>query len=224
MNIDFDSKQIMSVFKFEIAEIAKSLIIPFVCVLASIVLYVIFISPYSFIEQTFGSSKAALESDIAILEKNRAILVSSREQIEPLQKVSDQLVKYVSPNPNPALVSGILQDFAVQTNFTLVEENRNVEVDPSQGQNIIEVRFNGRTIGVTSAVNFLNLINSTKDSLYAIRNLEIFRNQDEDFTRVSFLTQTIYDSSAAKLDPLSPLPNILDREDFKKFREIVVAN
>ncbi|NBO36545.1 hypothetical protein EBU91_03270, partial [bacterium] len=64
----------------------------------------------------------------------------------------------------------------------------------------------------------------TKDSLYAIRNLEIFRNQDEDFTRVSFLTQTIYDSSAAKLDPLSPLPNILDREDFKKFREIVEAN
>lgn len=219
MNLDLDVNQISKVMKFEIAEIAKSLIIPAICLITSLVLYVIFISPYSFIQETFGSSKEALESDISILRKNREILVQTREQIEPLKKASEQLTKFVSPNPNPALVSGILQDFASRTNFTLIEENRNVEVDPALAQNIIEVRFNGRTIGVTSAVNFLNLINSTKDSLYAIRNLEIFKNQDEDFTRVSFLTQTIYDSSTVKLDPLSPIPNILEREDFKKFRE-----
>jgi len=224
MNFDLDTKQIASVFKFEITEVAKSLIIPFVCIIVSITLYAIFISPYAYIQDISGSTKESLSKDISILERNRQILIQSREQKESLEKVSNQLTKYVSPNPDPAFVSGILQDYALQTNFTLVDENRNVESEASEARTIIQVRFNGRTIGVTSAVNFLNLINSTKDSLYAIRNLEIFRNQDEDFTRVSFLTQTIFDSSVAKLDILSPIPNILEREDFKKFRESVDAD
>jgi len=224
MNFDLDTKQIASVFKFEITEVAKSLIIPFVCIIVSITLYAIFISPSAYIQDISGSTKESLSKDISILERNRQILIQSREQKESLEKVSNQLTKYVSPNPDPAFVSGILQDYALQTNFTLVDENRNVESEASEARTIIQVRFNGRTIGVTSAVNFLNLINSTKDSLYAIRNLEIFRNQDEDFTRVSFLTQTIFDSSVAKLDILSPIPNILEREDFKKFRESVDAD
>lgn len=159
----------------------------------------------------------SLSSEIDILKKNKDIVVKARTSSVELQKVSDQLITYVSTNPNPALVSGILQELALKNNFTNVDENRNIE---GSEQNLIQVRFNGRAPGLTTTANFLNQIDASKDSLYAVFNLDISGTSgDTEFTRVSFTTQTIYDTSKNISNFLTPIPDVLSSQSYSRFRD-----
>jgi hypothetical protein len=216
MNFDFDLKRIFNLIRFEFIEILKNTIVPASCFILSVVLFFIFVSPFQRYSSNFDSLEQSLSSEIDILKKNKDLVVKARTSSVELQKVSDQLITYVSTNPNPALVSGILQELALKNNFTNVDENRNIE---GSEQNLIQVRFNGRAPGLTTTANFLNQIDASKDSLYAVFNLDISGiSGDTEFTRVSFTTQTIYDTSKNISDFLTPIPDVLSSQSYSRFR------
>jgi len=222
MNIDFDLKRIFNLAKFEVVEILKNTIVPASCFILSIVLFFIFVAPFQRYSSNFDSLEQSLRSEIDILNKNKNLVVKARESSSELQRVSDQLITYVSTNPNPALVSGILQELALKNNFSNVDENRNIE---GSEQNLIQVRFNGRAPGLTTTANFLNQIDATKDSLYAVFNLDINGISEEaQFIRVSFTTQTIYDTSKTISNFLTPIPEVIDTNSYLRFKDSLEKN
>lgn len=215
MNLDFDLKRIVNILRFEIVEILKNTIVPASCLILALILFVIFIAPYQRYSSEFESKEQSLKSEIEVLSKNKDILVKARDSKEDLDKVLEQLNIFVPSERKPAIVSDILQNLGTANNF-IIDVN---QVAESSEANLIEVRFNGRAPGLTTTANFLSQIDSTKNSLYAVFNLALNEQPDSQITRVSFTTQTIFDTSKSVNNVLTPIPDILTSENYIRFRD-----
>lgn len=215
MNLDFDLKRIVNILRFEIVEILKNTIVPASCLILALILFVIFIAPYQRYSTEFESKEQSLKSEIEVLSKNKDILVKARDSKEDLDKVLEQLNIFVPSERKPAIVSDILQNLGTANNF-IIDVN---QVAESSEANLIEVRFNGRAPGLTTTANFLSQIDSTKNSLYAVFNLALNDQPDSQITRVSFTTQTIFDTSKSVNNVLTPIPDILTSENYIRFRD-----
>jgi len=215
MNLDFDLKRIVNILRFEIVEILKNTIVPASCLILALILFVIFIAPYQRYSSEFESKEQSLKSEIEVLSKNKDILVKARDSKDDLDKVLEQLNLFVPSERKPAIVSDILQNLGTANNF-IIDVN---QVAESSEANLIEVRFNGRAPGLTTTANFLSQIDSTKNSLYAVFNLALNEQPDSQITRVSFTTQTIFDTSKSVNNVLTPIPDILTSENYIRFRD-----
>jgi Tfp pilus assembly protein PilO len=172
--------------KIDITKILKDSAITLVCTSIILVMYFIFIGPYLSLNKEFKTDKETLDGQISSLEAKKDILSNSRKKIDVLRKYDAQLNSLVPSDANASDLVGVLDILSRTNNFTVVEENKNAVSTENSKKRLNEVRFNGKTIGMTSAVKFISDVSNYPTKIFNIVKLEITNNFDEKFTRVSF--------------------------------------
>jgi hypothetical protein len=192
----------------------KNLITPLVCLIVSLVLYFVFISPYNSYKSTFENLKSDYERSISNLNSNLVVLKKASENKEKLEKLSPALKSLVPDTANASDLVGLIDKEANNFRFRSVDENRNITSNENDAKKLIEVRFNGRSPGMASSINFLKKLATNNEKLIKITRLELTNIPEELFTRVSFNAFSIYSSTAPKTNIEDPLLNVFEDSKF----------
>lgn len=192
----------------------KNLVIPLICLLLSLVLYFVFINPYNTYRDSFQDLSNGYTKSIDTLKKNIEILKKASENKEKLVKLEPALKSLVPDSANASDLVGLIDKQANTFRFRNVDENRNITSNENDAKKLIEVRFNGRSPGMASSINFLKSLANSKEKLIKITRLELTNIPEELFTRVSFNAFSLYASPAPRTTTETPLENVFEDQKF----------
>jgi len=192
----------------------KNLVIPLICVLLSLVLYFVFINPYNTYRDSFQDLSNGYTKSIDTLKKNIEILKKASENQEKLVKLEPALKSLVPDSANASDLVGLIDKQANTFRFRNIDENRNITSNENDAKKLIEVRFNGRSPGMASSINFLKSLANSKEKLIKITRLELTNIPEELFTRVSFNAFSLYASPAPRTTTETPLENVFEDQKF----------
>lgn len=192
----------------------KNLVIPLICLLLSLVLYFVFINPYNTYRDSFQDLSNGYTKSIDTLKKNIEILKKASENKEKLVKLEPALKSLVPDSANASDLVGLVDNQANTFRFRNVDENRNITSNENDAKKLIEVRFNGRSPGMASSINFLKSLANSKEKLIKITRLELTNIPEELFTRVSFNAFSLYASPAPRTTTETPLENVFEDQKF----------
>ncbi len=192
----------------------KNLVIPLICLLLSLVLYFVFINPYNTYRDSFQDLSNGYTKSIDTLKKNIEILKKASENKEKLVKLEPALKSLVPDSANASDLVGLIDKQANTFRFRNIDENRNITSNENDAKKLIEVRFNGRSPGMASSINFLKSLANSKEKLIKITRLELTNIPEELFTRVSFNAFSLYASPAPRTTTETPLENVFEDQKF----------
>jgi hypothetical protein len=192
----------------------KNLIVPFVSFILILVLYFIFIGPYSTYAFSFPELKSKNELSIKILTTNLEIIQKASENKEKLQKLDTSLISLVPDSANASDLVGLIDKNANEYRLRTVDENRNVTNQENDKNRLIEVRFNGKAPGMGSSINFLKSMVTNNQKLIKISKLDLTNVPEELYTRISFNAFSIYSSPIPAYSTETPIENIFEDKKF----------
>lgn len=198
--------------RIDITKLLNHLIIPISSLIFIIVMYFIFIGPYLNQRSNFSRDEETLNSKIKILEEKKQILQKARESKEKLTSYRNVLNTLVPKEASASDLVGVLDVLSKSNNFTNVEENKNVISPENARKRIVEIRFNGRTASVATALKFLDDIHKYPSKQFSLNRVEITANPEERFARVSFNSFSTFNSEVATYLPESPVVDILSNK------------
>jgi len=200
--------------KIDFSKLLNDLIIPIVSLTLILVLYFVFINPYLTLNRSFKTDKPMLEKEILDLNLKKEILIRTKSESEKLKKYETLLNSLVPNDANASDLVGVLDVLSRSTNFSTVEENKNIVSNENSKKRLNEVKFNGKTAGMTSAVAFIEKVTGYPTKIFNISKLEITNNFDEKFTRVSFSALSAYNPDKAVLNIEAPVIDFLNDKVF----------
>lgn len=200
--------------KIDFSKILNDLIIPLISLTLILVLFFIFINPYLNLNRSFKTDKPMLEKEILDLNLKKGILSKTKAESDKLKKYESILNSLVPNDANASDLVGVLDQLSRGTNFSTVEENKNIVSNENSKKRLNEVKFNGKTAGMTSAVAFIEKVTSYPTKIFNISKLEITNNFDERFTRVSFSALSAYNPDKAILNIEAPISDLLNDKIF----------
>ena len=200
--------------KIDFSKLLNDLIIPIVSLTLILVLYFVFINPYLTLNRSFKTDKPMLEKEILDLNLKKEILIRTKSESEKLKKYETLLNSLVPNDANASDLVGVLDVLSRSTNFSTVEENKNIVSNENSKKRLNEVKFNGKTAGMTSAVAFIEKVTCYPTKIFNISKLEITNNFDEKFTRVSFSALSAYNPDKAVLNIEAPVIDFLNDKVF----------
>jgi hypothetical protein len=199
---------------FNISKILMYVAFSFITLVALIVMFVMFINPYLTISSSHDSTMQNTGNMITLLKEKISILQEVRNSRETLMVYEETLNKLVPVSASPADLVGYIDRTSKNFDFNAVDENKNVINKENDDNKVIEVRFNGKTIGSLSAINFIESLSRSTDMLLSLQNIEFFSDFENRFVRVSFNAYTPYNDTVSKVDMNSNVKNILADEKF----------
>lgn len=200
--------------KIDFSKLLNDLIIPIVSLTLILVLYFVFINPYLTLNRSFKTDKPMLEKEILDLNLKKEILIRTKSESEKLKKYETLLNSLVPNDANASDLVGVLDVLSRSTNFSTVEENKNIVSNENSKKRLNEVKFNGKTAGMTSAVAFIEKVTGYPTKIFNISKLEITNNFDEKFTRVSFSALSSYNPDKAVQNIEAPVIDFLNDKVF----------
>jgi hypothetical protein len=209
--------------KIDFSKLLNDLIIPIISLTISLILFFIFIGPFLSLNSSFKKDKVDFEVMIADLETKKKILENTRANLETLKKYETRLNSLVPTDANASDLVGVLDTLSRVNNFTVVEENKNVVSPENAKKRISEVRFNGKTAGMLSAVNYISEVYGYPTKVFNITKLEITNNYDEKFTRVSFNAISNYNPDKGVVNVESPVVDFLSNKAFIDEMEALIS-
>lgn len=209
--------------KIDVTRVLKDLTIPLISLSIILSLYFIFISPYLTLKNEFELGKVTTSNLITSLESKKTILINTRKESEILKAFEKRLNSLVPSDSNVSDLVGVLDTLSRSSNFIAVEENKNVVSPENTKKRINEVIFNGKTLGMTSAVKFLSSINDYPTKIFNLYRLEIHNNFDEKFTRISFNALSSYNPDKATFSVDSPVDDFLNNKNFMDTMEVLTS-
>jgi len=192
----------------------KNLIIPIISFFSSVVLFLVFINPYNEYLAEFDNMRGELISTNKILENNLNVLQQATQNKDKLQKLDKDLISLIPDNANPSDLVGFIEKKATEFRFRSIDENRSVTSSENDKKKLIEVRFNGRSPGMYSSINFLKSLVLNNSKLVKVVKLELTNVPNELFTRVSFNALSIYSPNPNKLNIETPIENLFQDPNF----------
>jgi len=192
----------------------KNLIIPIISFFSSVVLFLVFINPYNEYLAEFDNMRGELISTNKILENNLNVLQQATQNKDKLQKLDKDLISLIPDNANPSDLVGFIEKKATEFRFRSIDENRSVTSSENDKKKLIEVRFNGRSPGMNSSINFLKSLVLNNSKLVKVVKLELTNVPNELFTRVSFNALSIYSPNPNKLNIETPIENLFQDPNF----------
>lgn len=209
--------------KIDIPKLLNELIIPIISLTITLILYFIFIGPYLSLNSSFKKDKIDFEAMITGMEVKKKILVDTRTNLETLKKYEARLNSLVPTDANASDLVGVLDTLSRVNNFSVVEENKNVVSPENTKKKISEVRFNGKTAGMLSAVNFISEVTYFPTKVFNITKLEITNNYDDKFTRVSFNAVSNYNPDKAVVNIEAGVTDYLNNKSFVEEMEALIS-
>lgn len=209
--------------KVDFSKLLNDLIIPIISVTITLILYFIFIGPYLTLNSTFKKDKIDFEAMITGMEVKKKILADTRSNLATLQKYESRLTSLVPTDANASDLVGVLDTLSRVNNFSVVEENKNVVSPENAKKKISEVRFNGKTAGMLSAVNFISEVTYFPTKVFNITKLEITNNYDDKFTRVSFNAISNYNPDKAVINIEASVTDYLNNKSFVDEMEALIS-
>jgi hypothetical protein len=209
--------------KIDFSKLLNDLIIPIISVTITLILYFIFIGPYLTLNSTFKKDKIDFEAMITGMEAKKKILSDTRSNLETLKKYESRLTSLVPTGANASDLVGVLDTLSRVNNFSVVEENKNVVSPENAKKKISEVRFNGKTAGMLSAVNFISEVTYFPTKVFNITKLEITNNYDDKFTRVSFNAISNYNPDKAVINIEASVTDYLNNKSFVDEMEALIS-
>jgi hypothetical protein len=209
--------------KIDFSKLLNDLIIPIISVTITLILYFIFIGPYLTLNSTFKKDKIDFEAMITGMEVKKKILADTRSNLATLQKYESRLTSLVPTDANASDLVGVLDTLSRVNNFSVVEENKNVVSPENAKKKISEVRFNGKTAGMLSAVNFISEVTYFPTKVFNITKLEITNNYDDKFTRVSFNAISNYNPDKAVINIEASVTDYLNNKSFVDEMEALIS-
>jgi hypothetical protein len=209
--------------KIDFSKLLNDLIIPIISVTITLILYFIFIGPYLTLNSTFKKDKIDFEAMITGMEAKKKILSDTRSNLETLKKYESRLTSLVPTGANASDLVGVLDTLSRVNNFSVVEENKNVVSPENAKKKISEVRFNGKTAGMLSAVNFISEVTYFPTKVFNITKLEITNNYDDKFTRVSFNAISNYNPDKAIINIEASVTDYLNNKSFVDEMEALIS-
>ena len=203
--------------KFDITIYLKYFIFPIISLISITIIYFVLILPYLNIKNELDNNRDQKKAQIQKFEAKLTVLRAIRLNKNEVQKYRDALNNLVPSDESPAPLVGVLDATASKFNFSRVDENKNVADQALTNQGFIEVRFNGRTAGALSALNFISSLNRGKDKLINLRNIELYDDRDNRYYRVSFISRTVFNKNKPVASLETPAYDILNDENFKNF-------
>lgn len=194
----------------------KNLVIPIVSLISCIALFLIFITPYDEYVADFSRMKSNLETTNNNLSSNLKILEQTRQNKDKINKLKNSLVSLVPDTANPSDLVGLIDKNSNEYRFRTVDENRSMGNPENDKNKLMEVRFNGKSPGMNSSINFLKSLLINKSKLVKIIKLELTNVPEELFTRVSFNAFSIYASPPVKESIETPLEDLFADPEFMK--------
>ena len=210
--------------KIDFSKLLNDLIIPLISLTLILVLFFVFINPYLTLSRTFKTDKPMLEKETLDLSLKKDILTRTKAESEKLRKYESVLNSLVPNDANASDLVGVLDILSRATNFSTVEENKNIVSNENSKKRLNEVKFNGKTTGMTSAVTFIEKVTSYPTKIFNINKLEITKNFDDKFTRVSFSALSAYNPDKAVVNVDSPVVDYLNDKDFLAQMEKLISN
>jgi hypothetical protein len=209
--------------KIDFSKLLNDLIIPIISLAITLILYFIFIGPYLSLNSSFKKDKITFEGMITNLEVKKKILIDTRANLETLKKYEARLNSLVPTDANASDLVGVLDTLSRVNNFSVVEENKNVVSPENAKKRISEVRFNGKTAGMLSAVNFISEVTYFPTKVFKITKLEITNNYDDKFTRVSFNAISNYNPDKAVENIEAVVTDYLNNKSFIEEMEALIS-
>jgi len=203
--------------KLDVTVYLKYFIYPIICLISITIIYFVLILPYLSLKNELDSTRQLKNNQIQNYENKLAILQSARKDKAELQKYKDILNEIVPTDESPAPLVGYLDMISGKFNFSKIDENKNIADQPLLNQGYIEVRFNGRTAGPLSALNFIKEINNNSNKLINIRNIELFDDRDSKYYRISFISRTIFNKTKPVVSLDSNVYDIMRDHNFLNF-------
>lgn len=203
--------------KFDISIYLKYFIFPVISLISIVIIYILAIMPYLNTKAELDKTRDSKKLQIKTYESKLSILKNARDKKDELASYQSRLVQLVPDEDSPAPLVASLDTKALEFKFNKIDDNKNIADKALSEKGLIEARFNGRTVGALSALNFITSLNTSGDKIVNLRDLELFDDRENKYYRVSFVARTIFNKtkSTAVLD--SPVPNILNDEKFVNF-------
>lgn len=195
-------------------KLLKKLIFPVSSLIISLSLYFIFINSYLKNLATFDETKVNHENSINTLKSNLAVLETAEQKKDKILKLDDGLKSLIPESANPSDTVGLVGKKSEEFRFRTVDENRSVNSPENTKNNLIEIRFNGRSPGMASSISFINSLVRSKVKLIKLTSLELTNVPDELYTRVSFNAFSIFSPSIPNFSMETPLENVFEDEKF----------
>jgi Tfp pilus assembly protein PilO len=177
-------------------------------------MYILVISPYLSLKSDFENSMASKEALYSKLENKVVVLKKARSDSANLKKYQDKLIQLVPNEETPAVLVGLLDSTSSETGFTRIDENKNVVDQNNEKKGLIEVKFNGRTVGPLSAKNFVEKLNNSKNKIINLRGIELYDDSENRYLRVSFTATTIFTKAKVSVLPEEPVIDIFNDSKF----------
>jgi len=194
----------------------KHLIFPLISLLISLVLYFVFISPFSSYISSFETLRQSYEKSNSNLQANIKVLEKVRNNQENILKLQENLKSLVPESANPSEITGLIDNQADAFRFRSTDENRSITSAENDRNKLIEVRYNGRSPGVASSINFLKALTINNEKLIKITRLELTNNPEELFTRISFNAFSIFSQATPKVSNETPIIDLFEDSNFMK--------
>ena len=200
--------------KIDVTLYLKYLIFPVISIISMVFMYVLVISPYLSLKSDFENSMASKEALYSKLENKVVVLKKARSDSANLKKYQDKLIQLVPNEETPAVLVGLLDSTSSETGFTRIDENKNVVDQNNEKKGLIEVKFNGRTVGPLSAKNFVEKLNNSKNKIINLRGIELYDDSENRYLRVSFTATTIFTKAKVSVLPEEPVIDIFNDSKF----------
>jgi len=200
--------------KIDVTLYLKYLIFPVISIISMVFMYILVISPYLSLKSDFENSMASKEALYSKLENKVVVLKKARSDSANLKKYQDKLIQLVPNEETPAVLVGLLDSTSSETGFTRIDENKNVVDQNNEKKGLIEVKFNGRTVGPLSAKNFVEKLNNSKNKIINLRGIELYDDSENRYLRVSFTATTIFTKAKVSVLPEEPVIDIFNDSKF----------
>lgn len=200
--------------KIDVTLYLKYLIFPIISIASMIVMYVLVISPYLTLKSDFENSMASKDALYSKLETKLLVLKKARSDSANLKKYQEKLTQLVPNEETPAVLVGILDSTSSETGFTRIDENKNVVDQNNEKKGLIEVKFNGRTVGPLSAKNFVEKLNNSKNKIINLKGIELYDDSENRYLRVSFTAATIFTKTKVSVLAEEPVIDIFNDSKF----------
>ncbi len=195
----------------------KYFIFPVIFITLIAIINLLLIMPYLNIKSELDSTRDGKNLQITNYQTKLNILQNARDKADDLNRYEEKMVELVPNDESPAPLVANLGAEAEKFNFNKIDENKNIADQNLSNQGVIEVRFNGRTVGPLSALNYLTSLNSNKGKIINIRDLELFDDRDNKYYRVSFVARTVFNKTKVQSSIDAPINDILNDMKFTDF-------
>lgn len=195
----------------------KYFIFPFIFIITILLINILLIMPYLNLRDELNTTRNSKQVLIDTYEKKLVILRDAREKSSDVSRYLEKMRSLVPDDESPAPLVSKLDSTSANFRFLRVDENKNVADTNLAKEGRLEVRFNGRTVGALSAYNFLQSLNSDKDKIINLRDIELFDDRENKYYRVAFAARTIFVTTKPVVNTDQVVPDILNDKNFVDF-------